>query len=60
MKKDDVSEMSRRTFVAAASAAALTPLFGAAGNQELALHGGKPVRSTPLTTQFEGANFIDD
>jgi len=60
MKKDDVSEMSRRTFLTAASAAALTPLFGAAGNQDLALHGGRPVRSTPLTTQFEGANFIDD
>ncbi|MGB8536934.1 MAG: DegT/DnrJ/EryC1/StrS family aminotransferase [Acidobacteriaceae bacterium] len=60
MKKDDVSEMSRRTFLATASAAALTPLFGAASHEDLALHGGRPVRSAPLTTQFQGANFIDD
>ena len=61
MKKDDVSEMSRRTFLAAVSAAASAPLLGAAVNhQDLAVEGGKPVRATPLTTHFEGANFIDD
>jgi 8-amino-3,8-dideoxy-alpha-D-manno-octulosonate transaminase len=61
MKNDDVSEMSRRTFLAAVSAAASAPLLGAAVNhQDLAVEGGKPVRSTPLTTHYEGANFIDD
>jgi len=60
MKKDDVSEMSRRTFLAAVSAAASAPLLGAATHQELAVEGGKPVRSTTLTTHYEGANFIDD
>ncbi len=61
MKKDDVSEMSRRTFLAAVSAAASAPLLGAAINhQDLAVEGGKPVRATPLTTHFEGANFIDE
>jgi hypothetical protein len=60
MRKDDVSEMSRRTFLAAVSAAASAPLLGAAKSQGLAMQGGQPVRSTPLTTQFEGANFIGD
>jgi 8-amino-3,8-dideoxy-alpha-D-manno-octulosonate transaminase len=58
MKKDDVSEMSRRTFLAAVSAAASAPLLGAAGAPALAMEGGNPVRSTPLTTNYEGANFI--
>jgi len=68
MKNDTTSEMTRRTFLATVSAAASAPLLsgaalpGATGSsaarQELAVSGGKPVRSTPLTTQFEGANFI--
>lgn len=60
MRKDDVSEMSRRTFLAAVSAAASAPLLGAANSPALATEGGQPVRSTPLTTQFEGANFIGE
>jgi 8-amino-3,8-dideoxy-alpha-D-manno-octulosonate transaminase len=60
MKKDIVSDMTRRTFLAAVSAAASAPLLAGAARQELAVEGGKPVRSTPLTTHFEGANFIDD
>jgi 8-amino-3,8-dideoxy-alpha-D-manno-octulosonate transaminase len=60
LKTLDISEMSRRTFIATGSAAALSPLLGAASHHDLALLGGKPVRSTPLTTQFLGANFIDD
>ena len=60
MEKTDVLEMSRRTFLASASAAAVVPLLGADQRQDLALEGGRPVRSTPLSTQFEGANFIDD
>ena len=58
MKKDDVSDMSRRTFLAAVSAAASAPLLGAAASPALAMQGGTPVRSTPLTTNYEGANFI--
>ncbi|MGO8813091.1 MAG: DegT/DnrJ/EryC1/StrS family aminotransferase [Terriglobia bacterium] len=58
--KDDVPEMSRRTFLAAVSAAASAPLLGAADAQDLAVKGGRPVRSTPLTTQYEGANFIGE
>lgn len=60
MRKDDASEMSRRTFLAAVSAAASAPLLGAANPPRLAAEGGKPVRSTRLTTQFEGANFIGE
>ena len=60
MTRDDVSDMSRRTFLATVSAAASAPLLGAADAQSLAVKGGRPVRSTPLTTQFEGANFIGD
>ena len=60
MRKDDVSEMSRRTFLAAVSAAASAPLLGAPNPQRLAVEGGKPVRSARLTTQFEGANFIGE
>ena len=60
MEKTDVLEMSRRTFLASASAAAVVPLLGADQRQDLALEGGRPVRSTPLSTQFEGVNFIDD
>jgi 8-amino-3,8-dideoxy-alpha-D-manno-octulosonate transaminase len=58
MRKDDVSDMSRRTFLAAVSAVASAPLLGAANPPGLAVEGGNPVRSTPLTTNFEGANFI--
>lgn len=60
MRKVDVSEMSRRTFLAAVSAAASAPLLGAADPPALATEAGQPVRSTPLTTQFEGANFIGE
>lgn len=60
MREDDVSEMSRRTFLAAVSAAASAPLLGAANPPALATEAGQPVRSTPLTTQFEGANFIGE
>jgi 8-amino-3,8-dideoxy-alpha-D-manno-octulosonate transaminase len=58
MRKDDVSDMSRRTFLAAVSAAASAPLLAGAGTPRLAISGGTPVRSTPLTTNYEGANFI--
>ena len=58
MGKEVVSEMTRRTFLATAAAAASAPLLGAANRQDLAVGGGKPVRSTPLTTNYEGANFI--
>ena len=58
MKRDEVSDMSRRTFLAAVSAAASAPLLGAAASPALAMEGGTPVRSTPLTTSYEGANFI--
>ena len=58
MKKEDASEMSRRAFLATAAAAASAPLLGAANRQDLAVEGGRPVRSTPLTTDYEGANFI--
>lgn len=57
---EDVASISRRTFLATASAAAIAPMLGAATHPELAVEGGRPVRSTPLKTQFEGANFIDD
>jgi 8-amino-3,8-dideoxy-alpha-D-manno-octulosonate transaminase len=60
MRKEEASEMNRRTFLAAVSAAASTPLLSAANRQGLAVEGGRPVRSTPLKTQFEGANFYDD
>ena len=60
MRENDASEMSRRTFLAAVSAAASAPLLGRANQRDLAVEGGKPVRSTPLTTRFEGANFIDN
>ena len=60
MRKDDVSEMSRRTFLAAVSAAASAPLLAGSARQDLAVEGGHPVRSTPLTTDYEGANFIGD
>ena len=60
MKNDVTSDMTRRTFLAAVSAAASAPLLAGAARQELAVEGGKPVRSTPLTTHYEGANFIDD
>jgi len=47
MRKDDVSEMSRRTFLAAVSAAASAPLLAGSARQDLAVEGGHPVRSTP-------------
>jgi len=58
MARDDLSGISRRTFLTAVSAAASTPLFAGAATAKLAIHGGAPVRSTPLTTNYEGANFI--
>ena len=58
MDKDDASGISRRRFLTAVSAAAATPLFAGAPGVTLAMEGGTPVRSTPLTTRFEGANFI--
>ncbi len=60
MRRGDISEMSRRTFLAAVSAVASAPLLAGGDNQELAMNGGKPVRSTTLTTRFEGAQFIND
>lgn len=60
MRKEEVLEMSRRTFLAAVSAAASAPLVGAVNPPGLAMEGGKPVRSAPLSTEFEGANFFDD
>lgn len=60
MRKEDVSEMSRRTFLAAVSAAAARPVLGASNSQALAVEGGKPVRSTPLTSHYEGAHFLGD
>ena len=60
MNKEDVAEISRRTFLAAVSAVASAPLLGAANPPALVTESGQPVRSTPLTTQFEGANFIGE
>jgi 8-amino-3,8-dideoxy-alpha-D-manno-octulosonate transaminase len=58
MRRNDDPEISRRTFLVAVSAAASAPLLGAANRQSLAVEGGNPVRATPLTTNYEGANFI--
>jgi 8-amino-3,8-dideoxy-alpha-D-manno-octulosonate transaminase len=58
MGKEIISEMSRRTFLVTTAAAASAPLLGAANRQDLAVGGGRPVRATPLTTNYEGANFI--
>jgi 8-amino-3,8-dideoxy-alpha-D-manno-octulosonate transaminase len=52
--------MSRRTFLTAVSAAASAPLLAGAAAPRLAINGGTPVRSTPLRTDFEGANFIGE
>lgn len=60
MRKVDVSELSRRSFRTAVSAAASAPLVGTANPPGLAVAGGTPVRATPLTSQFEGANSLDD
>ena len=60
MTRDDVSGISRRKFLTAVSAAASTPLFAAGATAKLAIGGGTPVRSTPLKTNFEGANFIGE
>ena len=58
MSKSESNEMSRRTFLTAVSAAASVPMLAHAKSQELAISGGTPVRSTPLVTNYEGANFI--
>src|ERR1019366_5579769 len=58
MKNDLTSDMTRRTFLAAVSAAASAPLLAGATAPRLAVSGGTPVRATPLTTVYEGANFI--
>src|SRR5579863_6833979 len=58
MGKEIISEMSRRTFLVTTATAASAPLLGAANRQDLAVGGGRPVRATPLTTNYEGANFI--
>jgi 8-amino-3,8-dideoxy-alpha-D-manno-octulosonate transaminase len=60
MTKDEMSGISRRTFLTAVSAAASAPLLAGATTPRLAINGGTPVRSTPLRTNFEGANFIGD
>ncbi|MFB3921968.1 MAG: DegT/DnrJ/EryC1/StrS family aminotransferase [Terriglobia bacterium] len=60
MSKDESTELSRRAFLATVSAAASAPLLAGVDNQGLAVSGGNPVRPTPLTTHFEGANFIDE
>lgn len=58
VKTNRKSEMDRRAFLTAVSAAASVPLLAKGDGAALALHGGTPVRSTPLTTHYEGANFI--
>jgi len=60
MTRDDVSGISRRTFLTAVSAAASAPLIAGATAPRLAINGGTPVRSTPLRTMQEGANFIGE
>jgi 8-amino-3,8-dideoxy-alpha-D-manno-octulosonate transaminase len=70
MKKDETLAMSRRGFLAAVPAVASVPLLGGmaspappgstAGPSALAINGGKPVRTTPLTTECPGAQFYDD
>ena len=60
MNSKNAATVSRRTFLAAFSAAAATPLRAGARGPDLAVNGGRPVRSTPLTTQGEGANFIGE
>lgn len=58
MRNEDSSDMTRRAFLATVSAAASAPLLAGAAAPRLAINGGTPVRSTPLTTNYEGANFI--
>jgi 8-amino-3,8-dideoxy-alpha-D-manno-octulosonate transaminase len=58
MTRDEKSGISRRVFLTAVSAAASAPLLAGAAAPRLALNGGTPVRSTPLRTNYEGANFI--
>jgi 8-amino-3,8-dideoxy-alpha-D-manno-octulosonate transaminase len=58
MTRDEMSGISRRVFLTAVSAAASAPLLAGEGAADPAISGGKPVRSTPLTTNYEGANFI--
>jgi 8-amino-3,8-dideoxy-alpha-D-manno-octulosonate transaminase len=58
MANDAISGISRREFLTAVSAAASTPILAGAARAQLAIEGGAPVRSTPLTTNYEGANFI--
>jgi len=60
MNSKSTAIVSRRAFLAAVSASAASPLMAGARAPELAIHGGSPVRSTPLTTQGEGANFIGE
>jgi len=60
MRRNESTELSRRTFLAGVSAAVSVPLLAGGDHQELAASGGKPVRSTPLTTHYEGANFIGE
>jgi 8-amino-3,8-dideoxy-alpha-D-manno-octulosonate transaminase len=40
--------------------AAAVPLEAAVAGQQVAAQGGRPVRTTPLTTEFPGTQFYDD
>jgi hypothetical protein len=62
MKSNDIARISRRTFLGLVLAAISVPLVWGSLNTAvsgpgLAINGGLPVRTTPLTTNFPGAQF---
>jgi hypothetical protein len=59
-KRNELLEMDRQGFLSALTPATSYPLAGAHPATALAMDGGGPVRTTPLTTHYKGANFIND
>src|SRR5437879_2937004 len=57
MSQKDGNRVDRRSFLAAIPAMAVAPLSSAAETHELAVNGGTPVRTTPLTTEYPGTQF---
>jgi len=57
-KQNSLGGLNRRTFLAAVPAMAAAPAL-AAGKEELAISGGRPVRTSRLTTEYPGAQFFD-
>jgi hypothetical protein len=63
----DVAANKRRTFLAAVSGLVSSRLFAADAaparvndSAQLAINGGKPVRSTQLSSSYPGTQFYDD